>query len=311
MQVYGISGVAQGTTYSIKYYAERELIKQQSIDSIFNVIDQSMSLYKAHSAVNTFNKPTVLSMELNAHMLRVVEASFHYNKLTQGYFDITVYPLLQLWGFGPQGFGKLPLDHQIDSVKKLIGIDKINLQGKVLTKQQSHVSIDLNGIAQGYTVDVVAEYLTGSGLQSFLVEVGGEIYAKGLKSDNSSYKIEIQRPPGDQALNYKVMLKDMAITTSGSYEKYRTVNGQHYSHHMDPFKGEPMLNNVLSVTVIARTAMEADALDNYLMYLNPQEALAFVEKLPQVEAYIIYSENNTLKELQSSGFNNYIYKIQS
>mgnify|MGYP001394843059 FL=1 len=244
-------------------------------------------------------------------MLNVVGSSLRYNHLTKGYFDITVFPLIQLWGFGPNGIGKAPSDAQVDSVKRFVGINNISLKGKTLSKQQPNVSIDLNGIAQGYTVDVIAAYLSKVGILSFLVEVGGEIYAKGLKSDSSNYKIEIQRPERNSSLSHQVILQDMAITTSGNYEKYRKINGQYLSHHMNPFTGKPVMNNVLSATVIAKTAMEADALDNYLMYLNPQEAITLVEELPQVEAYIIYSEYNTLKELQSSGFNNYIYKLQS
>ena len=309
--VYEITGRAQGTTYYIKYYADQALIRKESIDSIFRVIDNSMSLYQPTSSISKFNAIETKALELDEHMLNVVGSSLRYNQLTKGYFDITVFPLIQLWGFGANGIGKAPNDTQVDSVKRFVGINNISLKGKTLSKQHPNVSIDLNGIAQGYTVDVIAAYLSKVGILSFMVEVGGEIYAKGLKSDSSNYKIEIQRPEHNRSLSHQVILQDMAITTSGNYEKYRKINGQYLSHHMNPFTGKPVMNNVLSATVIAKTAMEADALDNYLMYLNPQEAITLVEELPQVEAYIIYSENNTIKVLQSSGFNNYIYKLQS
>lgn len=270
-----------------------------------------MSLYRSTSTISRFNSTATNNVTLDDHIWNVIKASLEYNQLTNGYFDITVFPLMKLWGFGPSGFGAIPNDSQIDSVRRFVGIDKISLKGRSLTKSDPNVNIDLNGIAQGYTVDVIAAYLSDAHVTSFLVEVGGEVFAMGMKNDESNYKIEIQRPKQSQQAKHIVILQDMAITTSGSYEKYREINGQYFSHHINPFTGRPVSNNVLSVTVIARTAMEADALDNYLMCLKPQEAVAFVEKLPQVEAYIIYSENNTLKELQSSGFNNYIYKLQS
>ena len=303
-----ISGVAQGTIYEIKYYAEKEVVKKKDIDSVFRVIDESMSLYLKTSLISTFNSPETQSVVLDKHMQNVVKASLYYNKLTNGYFDVTIFPLLKIWGFGPEGFRNNPSKSQLDSIRKFVGINKISLKGKKLKKNNDKVSIDLNGIAQGYSVDVLSNILRDKGIKSFIVEVGGEIYCQGQKPNGDSYKVAIQRPYSDRSASYKVILKDKAITTSGSYEKYRMVDGKPISHHINPFTGKPITSNTISATVIANSAMEADALDNYLMYLAPQEAISFIERLPHVEAYIIYSENNTLKELQSSGFNNYIYK---
>ncbi|MCA5004596.1 FAD:protein FMN transferase [Sphingobacterium bovistauri] len=302
-----IRGTAQGTTYDIKYYASDQVISKSEVDSIFRVIDESMSLYKPNSLINQFNSRDVKGVKLDAHMYNVVKASFQYYKMTKGYFDITIFPLLKLWGFGPEGFRFNPSESQIDSVRKTVGLDKIKLRKDYLKKRDKYVSIDLNGIAQGYTVDVLSQFIKSRGVDSFIVEVGGEIYAHGIKPSGERYKIEIQRPYSQQIAPYRLELQNKAITTSGSYEKFRILEGNRISHHIDPHTGRPLMNNTLSVTIIANTAMEADALDNYLMYLEPSAAINFIEKKTDCEAYIIYSENNTLKELQSSGFNNYIY----
>jgi thiamine biosynthesis lipoprotein len=303
-----IKGQAQGTTYEIKYYAAEKSVTKLQIDSIFRVIDESMSLYKTNSLINQFNTSSNQLVKLDTHMYNVVKASFEYYRKTKGYFDITIFPLMKLWGFGPEGVRFNPTQNQVDSVLQFVGLNKLRLNGRYLEKRTKNVSIDLNGIAQGYTVDVISNFLNNKGIQSSMVEVGGEIYCFGAKPNGDTYKIEIQRPNTDSSTAYKVSLKDKAITTSGSYENYRIVNGKRLSHHIDPHTGRPLTNSVLSVTVIANTAMQADALDNYLMYLKPEDAISYIERVPQVEVYIIYSENYTLKELQSSGFNNYIYK---
>lgn len=303
---YVLSGRAQGTTYQIKYYAKEEISKQE-VDSILKVIDRSMSLYDPTSAICKFNDTDVSRIEMDDHMRKVVKASFKTYKETDGYFDITVYPLVKLWGFGPEGVRKDPSLKEIDSVKRIIGINKLRVRGNQLIKRDKHVSIDLNGIAQGYTVDVLAEHLEAKGIQNFLVELGGEIRTRGRKT-NGPFVVEIYRPKNVGVDHvYKVCLQNKAITTSGSYERQRKIVNKTVSHHMNPLTGQPLESAVVSATVIARTAMEADALDNYFMYLAPQEAIKFANKREGIEVYLVYFEDNTFKELQSSGFNNYIY----
>ena len=303
-----ISGFAQGTTYNVSYYSSTQKIDANEIDSIFRVIDESMSIYNKNSLISQFNHVATSSIQMDRHMAKVLRKSEKIYKKTKGYFDVTIYPLMEIWGFGIHGVKFNPNPSQLDSVKKVVGFDKIKIKKNRLSKLYPGVAIDLNGIAQGYTVDVISSFLINRGIKSFIVEVGGEIFTSGVKPNNQLYKIEIQRPfqHGDE--NYQVVLRNQAITTSGSYEKYRFIKGERVSHHINPFTGYPIKNSTLSVTVIANTAMEADALDNYLMYLSPMDAISFVEKCKNVEVYLLYDENNTIKELQSSGFNNYIYK---
>ena len=302
---YVLSGRAQGTTYGIKYYAEQEKLTKYAVDSLLAVIDASMSTYKSNSLISQFNQATTNEIQMDEHMQHVLRASFKYHKLTKGYFDITIFPLLKLWGFGPQGYKKAPTTVEIDSVRQLIGMHKLKLKGNKLRKRQAGLSIDLNGIAQGYSVDQLARLLETKGITSYLVELGGEIRTKGAKPEGK-FLVEIQRPNPNQPA-HRIKLEDMAITTSGSYEKQLLINGKKVSHHMNPFTGAPLESSIVSATVIAPSAIEADALDNYFMYLTPQQAIETVEKIKNVEIYLIYFDNNAFKELQSSGFYNYIY----
>lgn len=304
---YVLSGKAQGTTYHIKYYADKEEVLKSEVDSILGVIDRSMSLYDMSSTICQFNHPDTSQVVMDRHMKKVIDASMKTYKETSGYFDITVYPLVKLWGFGVGGARAAPSLREVDSVRQIIGMNKLRIKGNRLTKLEKNVSIDLNGIAQGYSVDVLAEHLKSRGVKNFLVELGGEIRSLGQKP-NGSFVVEIYRPDGisgGQVL--KVRLKNNAITSSGTYERQRNIGGKMISHHMNPLTGQPLESTIVSTTVIAKTAMEADALDNYFMSMSPREAIAFANKRKGIEVYIVYFDGNTFKELQSSGFNNYIY----
>ena len=300
-----IQGRAQGTTYSIKYYGELNQITKFEIDSLLAEIDQSMSTYNSNSLISEFNNPSTRKIRMDKHMRNVLLASVDYHRLTKGFFDVTVFPLMKLWGFGPNGFKKSPAQSEIDSVRNLIGMRHLRIRNYHLIKRRKNVSIDLNGIAQGYTVDQLAMLLESKGVNNYLVELGGEIRTRGNKPEGP-FVVEVQRPNSSTPA-YRIRLKDIAITTSGNYEKQIIVDGKTVSHHMNPITATPLQSSIISATVIAKTAMEADALDNFFMYLTPDKALHVVEKLKDVEIYLIYFDNNTYKELQSSGFYNYIY----
>jgi len=301
-----LSGRAQGTTYSIKYYAD-VAVSKQDIDSIIAEIDSSMSLYHANSIISRFNAGRLADADLDSHIKNVLDASFSMNKLSNGYFDITVLPLSQVWGFGPDGSPKNLEQQCMDSIRAFVGMDKLRWDGEVLQKLDPRITIDLNGIAQGYTVDVLADYLEQRGIAHYLVELGGEIRTKGHKP-SGSFVVAVNRPPGMQNGDaHWVKLSDCAITTSGSYENQRCIDETMISHHMDPFTGKPLASSTVSVTVIAKTAMEADGLDNFFMYLKPAEAISYAEGLKDVDIYLVYLDGNTYKELQTKGFKKYLY----
>lgn len=306
---FDIRGLTQGTTYAVTYYDNTEKVHKREIDSLLHEIDLSMSLYIPQSSIKTFNEPATESVVMDNHMQKVVEKSFEVNKMSEGLFDITIKPLTSLWGFSAEAFDDFPSPAQIDSVKKFVGMDKLKLFENTLYKEQKGVQIDLDGIAQGYSVDVIGGYLTDKGIDSFIVEIGGEIVTRGIKPDGGKMRVAIRRPlvNGDQEDYMVIELEDRAITTSGNYERSKEFEGRQISHHMDPLTGYPLASNTISVTVVAPRAMDADAYDNVFMAMSPVQAVELAERLKGVDIYIIYVENEEVKEMYSPGFKKYIY----
>ncbi|NGM61940.1 FAD:protein FMN transferase [Sphingobacterium sp. SGG-5] len=304
---WSVKGRAQGTTYSLKYYFDKE-IPQKEIDSVLHIIDLSMSVYQNNSLISRFNNGSGLAIDMDPHMKNVVTKSFEVNKLSKGYFDITVFPLVSLWGFGPHGFSKVPSQQAVDSVLQFVGMDKLYMQGNTLYKTDPRVQIDVNGIAQGYTVDCLAQFLSNKGVQNYLVELGGEIRVKGRKPDGYFQVMVDEQNDVDKAYTYPILsIENRAVTTSSVREKQYKAEGKMVSHHINPVSGRPITSPTISVTVIADNAMLADALDNYFMSLAPAEAIRIAEKMPSVELCLYYVENEQRKVLHTSGFNNYIY----
>lgn len=301
-----INGFAQGTTYSVSYFATDSLITKGQIDSILNVIDLSMSLYRNNSAIRQFNQ-SEKGLVLDEHFAVVVKRALEINKDTQGLFDITVAPLVQLWGFGPQKINVFPDRTAIEQVLPCIGMDKIELKASFLYKKKPCVQIDLNGIAQGYTVDVIADFLIKKGIKVFIAEVGGELRASGPKPDGTEIKIGIEGPNEGQStgnsIKHILTFKQGAVTTSGNYQKYLKIGNQVSSHLINPKTGYPLANEMISVTVFANDAITADGYDNALMAMSLNEALHFVAERKELEAYFIYKKpNGKVADTLTAGF---------
>lgn len=300
-----MEGRAQGTTYHILYYHPYAAVIQKDIDSVLNVIDLSMSLYRKESLISHFNTQSEDCVEMDPHMANVVRKSLAIYQKSKGVFDVTVKPLVQLWGFGPEHINQYPHKQEIDSVLQFVGMDKLMLRGKKLCRKSKNVSIDLNGIAQGYTVDVLADFLSSKRVTNFLVELGGEIRTKGTKADRTPFQVGIERPDTENR-SLVLELKNLAVTTSGNYQKSFDMEGKKIHHHINPQTGYPVQNNIASVTVIAKTAMDADAYDNVFMALSVEKGLQLANSTKNIEVYIIYKENDLFKEAFSKGFSQYI-----
>ncbi|RZL44784.1 MAG: FAD:protein FMN transferase [Pedobacter sp.] len=311
-----ITGQAQGTTYGISYFAADSIVSKRQIDSILNVIDLSMSLYKPQSTINKFNQMPKGRLKLDVHMRNVLEKSFQINQETKGLFDVAILQLMRLWGFYSEN-GK-PIKPDTGTIRKslkhtmfYVGMDKIKLRKNYLSKQNNHVEIDLNGIAQGYTVDVMADFIESKGITAYIAELGGEIRAKGPKPDGKPIKIGIERPPTvdlqDNGLTHIVSFKEGAITTSGDYRKFIVFDGKKYGHIINPKTGYPINNEIMSVTVFAKKAMDADGYDNALMLMTVEKALKFVAEKKDLEAYIIYKKpNGIIADTLTNGFRDLI-----
>lgn len=301
---YKINGYAQGTSYNVSYYAADSLITKTQIDSILNVIDLSMSLYKQNSTISKFNNAQK-SVQIDQHFSNVLKKAIVINKQTKGIFDVTIAPLVQYWGFGPKPTDSV--QKPIADILKYVGMDKVKLIGNILQKSNPNVTIDLNGIAQGYSVDVLADFFEAQQVVAYVVELGGEIRAKGPKPDGSLMRIGIEGPSendfSEPQVKHIIQFKTGAITTSGNYRKFLAKGDKKISHLIDPKTGHPFQNEMISVTVYANKAIDADGYDNALMGMGVNNALKFLAKKKNLEAYIIYkNQEGKVVDTLTAGF---------
>jgi thiamine biosynthesis lipoprotein len=306
LQEYNIHGYAQGTDYSVKYFATDSLITKYAVDSILSVIDSSMSLYKPYSQIVRFNKSND-GLDLDPHFATVMRKSFEVYKATNGKFDVTVAPLVQAWGFGPKRIDKFPDSAEVKELLHCVGMNNLYLKGNRLTKSKACISLDLNGIAQGYSVDVLAEHLIKKGIKSFVVEIGGELRMKGPKPDGSSMRIGIEGPAltsnAEPVIRHIISINKGAITTAGNYRKYLQKGAGKIAHLIDPKTGYPLSNALISVTIYAEDAITADGYDSPIMAMDVKEALDFVKSKKGMEAYIIYhKKDGSVADTLTKGF---------
>lgn len=304
---YSITGVAQGTTYSIIYYAEDSVVSKAIIEQQLRSLDSSLSLYKPYSRINQFNN-SAKGITIDNHLQQVVKKSVDTYNATHGLFDITVQPLVQAWGFGVVKTNDVPDATSIKNILSCVNTKLLRLKRNRLLKTKPCVRIDLNGIAQGYSVDVLAALLEQYGVKNYIVELGGEIKVKGRKQPSGEkMKIGIESPTEDAFENHPLQkiieLESGAITTSGSYRQYYESKDEKITHLINPKTGYPQQNELISVTVYAKDAMTADAYDNALMLMGLQQALVFVEKRKDLAAYFVYKNaNGSIADTASSAF---------
>jgi thiamine biosynthesis lipoprotein len=215
--------------------------------------------------------------------------------LTGGAFDITIGPLVKAWGFGPDDYRNFS-ESKLDSLLNLVGMGKISLENGRLVKTNPSISLDFNAIAQGYSVDVVAEFLDSKGIKSYLVEIGGEVKAKGDKN-GVLWRIGIDRPednnnmPGNN-LQAIISIKDRSLATSGNYRKFYVENGVKYSHTIDPVTGYPARNTLLSATILAEDCATADGLATACMVMGKDRTMEFLGEHPGYDAFLVYSDES-------------------
>jgi thiamine biosynthesis lipoprotein len=302
-KLYSIHGLAQGTDFNVNYFADSERVTRQQIDSVLVQIDSSMSLYKPYSLISKFNNSS-RGIRIDPGFLSVVKKAFQISKESKGRFDITVGPLVQLWGFGPHPVRAFPDEAAVGEALKFVGMKYLRIDGDFLQKTKRQVQIDLNGIAQGYSVDVVAAFLESSGINSYIVEIGGEVVVKGPKPDGSGYKIGIAGPSAEgEAFRHIVQIKAGGMTTSGNYNKTLQYKKEGISHLINPKTGYPLISQMVSVTVLAKDAITADGYDNALMAMQISEAMKFLNARKDLAAYFIYRKaDGQLADTLTSGF---------
>jgi thiamine biosynthesis lipoprotein len=308
VQPYYINGYAQGTTYHITYYSKDSLLAKQEIDHLLDGIDSSLSVYKPYSLISQFNDPKCTRILMDKHLGIVVRKSIEIYRQSAGLFDITVYPLTRAWGFGNKEIKTYPDSAAVKAMLACVGSDKLIIRSNYLIKKVPCVQIDVDGIAQGYSVDVVADFLDSKNIQDYLIEIGGEIRVKGRKRpENTVLQIGIEGPAkhaGDDPVLQRIISMDGGgLTTSGNYRKYFKSGNKVMSHLMDPRTGYPLQNELIAVTVKAKNAITADGYDNLLMALGLKKSLQFLKNHKELAAYFIYrKQNGVISDMTSPGF---------
>jgi len=290
-----LAGFTQGTTYHITYKSKEKLDLQDEIDTLLADFDRSLSTYLPGSIIARINRNDT-TVRPDNHFSEVFHKALEVYEATDGAFDITVAPVVNAWGFGFTE--KADVDsNMIDSLLQYVGMNKIALIDGKIVKQLPGTMLDVNAIAQGYSVDVVADFLDHSGIRNYLVEIGGEVRTKGRNPRFRIWTVGIDKPvdnnfiPGEM-VQAKLLLKNSSLATSGNYRKFYEQDGIKYAHSIDPKTGYPVLSNLLSVTVQTRDCMTADAYATAFMVMGLEKTIKFLSKHEELQAYLIYSEKD-------------------
>lgn len=271
-------GTAQGTTYHISYLDGQQRNLKVQVDSIFSEIDKSLSVYRTDSEISTFNQFDAFRFQ-SVHFYPVLQKAWEVYKATNGAFDPTIMPLTEAYRKG-KATGK-PWQHQVDSLLQYVGFQYITFDKETVQKTKEHVRLDLDGIAQGYTVDVIAAFLEAKGIRDYVVEVGGELRCTNIRT------VSIENPTGAGNPMAFLKLKGRSMTTAGNYNDHYTAGGQTFNHILDPRKGiKP--GDLLSVTIIATDCITADAYDTACMVLGLEGTKKLLAEHPELDAYLVY-----------------------
>jgi thiamine biosynthesis lipoprotein len=307
-----LEGRTMGTTYHVTLVgvtAARSAALQTRIDRRLEQVNDSMSTYRPQSELSRFNRKGRAGepFPVSADMLAVMATSARVFDLSGGAWDGTVMPLVDLWGFGPAGaVDEPPSDEAVRTALGHVGFGRIEVRSGALVKKDPAVTLDLASIAKGYGVDAVAALLRGEGVADFIVEIGGEIYAHGVRRDGRPWRVGINRPRPDSAPDDVfgvALLRDQAFATSGDYRNYFTSGGVRYSHVLDPRTGRPVTNGVVSVSVLAPDCTLADGLATAVMVMGAEAGVALLEKVEGVEGLVVVeAKDGRLVEHGTAGF---------
>lgn len=314
IQYSSFSGFTQGTTYSVIYENRRniEVEKMKSdIEALLTIFDNSLSTYNPGSIISAINsnRDTIP----DSLFISVFNRSGEIWELSGGAFDITAGPLINAWGFGPDAKKRFNEDN-LDSLMMLVGMDKIKIVDGRVVKDSPGMYLDVNAIAQGYSVDILSSFLDELNISSYLVEVGGEVFARGTKNNGENWRVGVDKPvdnnivPG-RDLQTVIVLENRAMATSGNYRRFFVdqETGIKYSHTIDPSNGYPVRHTLLSATIISDDCMTADGCATACMVMGLEKSIEFIGTNDFLEAYLVYSdENGNYATWISEGMKQYI-----
>ena len=305
------SGQTMGTTYSIKiihvglFEAQKKI--EQGIDSILTEVNRKMSTWDSNSEISRFNQnQTDSPIPVSPEFFQVVNMAQAISRKTNGAFDVTVFDLMSLWGFGPNPKSGMPTHEEIENVLSHSGWEKIILSDNGIQKQNPKTKLDLNAIAKGYGVDEVFQFLQLKGYTDLFVEIGGEVQCSGRNQRNKYWSIGIENPSGgnkpDRIFSAIVYSDGGAIATSGNYRNFVNINGEILGHTINPKTGYPIQTDVLSATVQSNSCMMADAWATALMVMDYQTGLKKVSENPEIEAiWILDKKDGSRRVARSDG----------
>jgi FAD:protein FMN transferase len=306
-----LNGNTMGTYYVVKFYSSSAIdtaTLQKDIDTELELINDLMSTYRPQSELMRFNRHSDSSaFPLSAQTRTVVAEALRIAEQTQGVLDVTVGPLVELWGFGAQGrIAHAPEQAVIEQTRAVIGFEKLTLTAEGLRKTQPQLAVDLSPIAKGYGVDQIASILQQHGIENYLVEIGGEMRLKGSKPTQQPWKIAIEKPVSSERSVQRILQPgDMGVATSGDYRNYFEEDGVRYSHLLDPRSGKPISNRTVSVTVIHPSCMTADGYATALNVMSEQDALAFANQ-HNLAVLLVVKTDDGFSELTSNAFSAYL-----
>ena len=320
-EYFKMSGNTQGTTYNITYLNPKGMVMQQAVDSILTAYHEQLSTDKEYSIISKVNSSTDHVINLKDYG-RSDEFMGCFNRAkevyyrTNGSFNPALYPIVNYWGFFD---GTQQKDMSLKAIESSLlltnfGEEYFNLKDNTLSKKFNNAQLDFNAIAQGHSVDVIANFFDSKGIENYMIEIGGEVTCNGVNQDGKLWSIGIDKPiensvPGED-LEFIANLENMSLATSGNYRKFYEIDGKKFSHTINPVTGSPVQHNLLSVTVISKSCADADAYATAFMVMGLLNAMNFVNNNPDLElnAYFVFDANGEMNSSMTKGFEKYIKK---
>jgi FAD:protein FMN transferase len=299
-----LTGPVFGTGFNIQYYSENQINYQKEIDSLFNIINQSLSTYSPDSDISRLNRNEITEVDL--HFQQVFKTSKEIYRFTEGAFDPTIGNVVNAWNFGAEQNKFLTDSTTIDSLMQFVGFNRVGLINNDIKKPES-TYLEFNAIAKGYGIDVIADFLESEGITNYLVDIGGDLRVSGINLEsNKGWTVGIDDPnfDGTQSYSKVLVLKDEAMATSGTYRKFKIdQNGNRYAHIINTNIGYPTKTNILSVSVIAPNCMTADGYATAFQAMGVEKVKDFLSSHSELKAYFIFEDEN--QELKTLSLNNF------
>ena len=314
-QIHTFEGRTMGTYYSVKISTEKEVNKKDlgaEINAYLKYLNSIFSTYQEDSELSRLNRAQAQkAINISSELKEVLLTSKEIYKKSEGYFDVTVGPIVNAWGFGPGKEKEKPAREELEDLKTKVGMDLFEIGGDgSFVKKEKDLYIDLSAIAKGYGVDRLLNFLKGKGFDSLLVEIGGETRTLGKKAKGEPWLIGIERPSPKlgNSIQTVVKLNDQAIATSGSYRNFVKHGDEVFSHTIDPTTGEPARNKLISVSVIAPTCAVADAYATAMLAMGQEKALLLAQKV-DLPAFFLVKNDSKFDIIMTDSFKNYQQEI--